>query len=317
MAPEACAAAFANTWTTNRLLVIFVLCASSRTLCAQDLVPRAYVIAPLGANAITLSSSFFDGSVLTDPTLPITGLKGRFDVVSLSYARSLSLFGRSANLVGLAPYAIGHFHGTVAGDATQVYRSGLADGRIRLSVNLRGAPAMHLREFVKWHEGFVLGTSLTLVVPIGQYDSARLINPSLNRWAFKPELGISRRWSAWALDVYAGAWFFTENHAFYPAVSTRTQAPVGAFETHLNYILKPRFWASLDGNFWIGGRSKVNGTLNQDYQRNSRAGVTVSVPLNREQSLKFSYSAGAYISIGGDYKNISVAWQYSWLTGAK
>ena len=142
MAPEACAAAFANTWTTNRLLVIFVLCASSRTLCAQDLVPRAYVIAPLGANAITVSSSFFDGSVFTDPTLPITDFKGRFDIVSLSYARSLSLFGRSANLVGLAPYAIGHFHGTVAGDATQVYRSGLADGRIRLSVNLRGAPAI-------------------------------------------------------------------------------------------------------------------------------------------------------------------------------
>ena len=52
---------------------------------------------------------------------------------------------------------------------------------------------MHRREFVKWHEGFVLGTSLTVVVPIGQYDSARLINPSLNRWAFKPEVGISRR----------------------------------------------------------------------------------------------------------------------------
>ena len=41
-------------------------------------------------------------------------------------------------------------------------------------------------------------------------------------------------------------------------------------------------------------------------------GLTGSVPLNRHQSLKFSYSFGAYISFGGDYLNVSAAWQYSW-----
>jgi hypothetical protein len=112
-------------------------------------------------------------------------------------------------------------------------------------------------------------------------------------------------------------WFFTANHAFYPGSSTRTEAPVVALESHLNYVWKPRLWASLDGNFWAGGRTRQNGSLRDDYQKNSRLGATVSVPLNRQQSLKFSYSTGAYISIGGDYNNISLAWQYSWLSGSR
>jgi len=29
--------------------------------------------------------------------------------------------------------------------------------------------------------------------------------------------------------------------------------------------------------------------------------------------VKMSYSAGAYNQYGGDYQNVSVAWQYSWL----
>jgi len=287
---------------------------ANRFASAQDLVPRAYVIAPLGANAITISSSFFDGPVSTDPTIPVTDFKARFDIASFSYSRSLNFFGHSANVVGSVPYGIGNFHGTVAGVPNHPYRSGLVDGRLRFSVNLRGGRAMHFNQFAKWREKLVIGTSLTVLTPIGQYDPARLINLGLNRWAFKPEVGASRRFGPWALDLYGGVWFFTANSAFFPGTSVRTQAPVGAGEMHLSYVARPRLWASLDGNFWTGGRTTRNGTENFDYQRNSRAGATVSVPLTRKQSLKFSYSRGAYISIGGNYQNFSAAWQYSWLS---
>jgi hypothetical protein len=40
-------------------------------------------------------------------------------------------------------------------------------------------------------------------------------------------------------------------------------------------------------------------------------GVTASVPVTRHQSIKLSYNNGAYIRYGGNYQNISVAWQYS------
>ncbi len=78
--------------------------------------------------------------------------------------------------------------------------------------------------------------------------------------------------------------------------------------------MKPRLWASLDGNFWVGGTSILNGVEKAGtQQRNSRIGGTVSFPVGKHQSIKFSYNRGAYISYGGNYQNVSVGWQYSWL----
>jgi len=69
----------------------------------------------------------------------------------------------------------------------------------------------------------------------------------------------------------------------------------------------------LDINFWTGGRTSINGVTNVGtLQRSSRIGGTISVPVSSHQALKFSYSNGAYIRYGGDYQNVSVAWQYSW-----
>ena len=39
----------------------------------------------------------------------------------------------------------------------------------------------------------------------------------------------------------------------------------------------------------------------------------MAIPVSRHQSLKFSYNRGAYILYGGNYQNVSVAWQYSWV----
>jgi len=64
----------------------------------------------------------------------------------------------------------------------------------------------------------------------------------------------------------------------------------------------------------VGGRTRINGVESPNsLQENSRIGGTVSVPVNKHQSLKFSYNRGAYIRYGGNFNNISVGWQYSWL----
>jgi hypothetical protein len=272
-------------------------------------------VTPVHANAIVLTYSFFDGSVFTDPTALITDFNARYQAQIFSYYHALSFFGRSANVTVSLPYVLGNFRGTVSSAENRIHRSGLADGRLRFAVNLRGGPAMGVKQFLERREKDLLGASLTVVAPSGQYDPARLINPSINRWAFKPELGFSRPFGKWTFDLYGGVWFFTGNSQFFPGRSTRTQKPVGAAETHLSYTFRPRLWASFDWNFWTGGRTAINGTERADYQKNSRVGATVSIPLNKHQSLKIAYSAGAYITIGGDYQNVSVAWQYSWLGG--
>jgi hypothetical protein len=183
---------------------------------------------------------------------------------------------------------------------------------------------MDLGEFRKWQQKLLVGASLKVVAPTGQYDPTKLINLGANRWAFKPEIGLSRRWGSWILDAYAAVWFFTENPEFFsrnqyfPGVQSQTQEPIFAFETHLSYDFRPRLWVSLDANFWRGGRTSLNGVENPaTLQKSSRIGVTASSPLTRHQSIKVGYADGAYVRFGGDYKIASAAWQYSWVTRPK
>jgi len=298
-------------------LGLLLLCAISP---AQDLAPRAYLITPVHSNAVTLTYSFLEGSVLFDGTIPITGATARVHVSIFNYSHSLNFFGRSANFLVVLPYGVGNFHGTVVGAETSAYRSGLLPVTLRFSVNLIGGPAMNVREYSKWKQKAILGASLKVVPATGQYDPTKLINYGANRWAFKPELGYSRRWGHWILDTYGGAWFFTTNEDFFsrnqfnPGTNTQSQSPTGSFEGHLSYDFKPRLWVSLDGNFWFGGTSTINGVNNPaTLERNSRVGITSSIPVSRHQSIKFSYSDGAYIRYGGNYHNVSAAWQYSWI----
>jgi hypothetical protein len=285
---------------------------------AQDLAPRAYLVSPVHSNAVTLTYSLFDGSIIFDGNTPITDSTARVHIPAFIYSHSLSFFGRTANFNAALPYGVGNFRGKVAGTEALAHRSGLLAPTFRFSVNLKGGPAMNAAEFRKWRQKTILGVSFKLVPLAGQYDPTKLINLGTNRFAFKPEFGYSQRWGHWILDAYGGVWFFTQNKEFFSqnqsSPNTQSQSPVGSFEGHLSYDFKPRLWVSLDGNYWFGGATSVNGVENQlTLQRNSRVGVAASIPLTAHQSLKFSYSNGAYIRYGGNYQNISVAWQYSWL----
>lgn len=302
---------FCKKWGEHAL---FFLVLSSANGWAQDLAPRAYIITPIHSNAVTVASTFLSGEILFDGSTPITDAKAKAAVPVVSVFHSFNLFGRTANFVAGLPYGRMHFRGTVSDVERLADRSGLLDSTFRLSVNLTGGRAMDVRDYVKWRQKLLVGASIRIVAPTGQYDPAKLVNVGANRWSFKPEVGLSRRWGSWILDTYAGVWFHTPNHNFYRGSNVQTQSSIFAFEGHLSYDVKPRLWASLDGNFWVGGTTTLNGVENPaTQQRNSRIGGTMSVPLNKHQSLKFSYNYGAYTKYGGNFHSLSVAWQYSWL----
>jgi hypothetical protein len=307
--------------TKPRLTGLLLEACLAGSLChAQSLAPRAYVITPDHWNAVIITYSFYDGSVLFNGAVPITGASTRVNVPTFSYYRAFNFFGRSANITASLPYGVGHYQGKLVTVERQAYRSGLLDAEFRFSVNLKGGPSMSAKEFSSWRQKTLIGASLTVVTPTGQYYPNRLINWGSNRWAFKPELGLSQRWGNWLVDGYAGVWLYTTNpeffshNRFFPGTMTQAQKPIGAVEAHLSYDVKPRFWFSLDGNYWYGGRTSLNGVENlATLQANSRIGATASIPITSRQSLKFSYSNGAIARFGGNYQNVSAAWQYSWV----
>lgn len=307
----------------RKLVLLGVILVSPLELTyAQDLAPRAYVIAPIHTNALTLTYSFSDGGIFLNGTVPATNTSGTTYTSVLTYFHTLGLFGRSANVTASIPYGVANFHGTIMSSETTVHRSGMIGVSIRFSVNLLGGPSMNLQHFREWRQKTILGASLRVLPPTGQYDPTKLINLGVNRWAFKPELGYSRRWRNWLLDGYAGVWLFTKNpdyfsrNQFFAGTNTQSQRPIGSFEGHLSYNFKPRVWASLDSNLWVGGQTSLNNVENaKTLQKNSRIGATlsVSVPKSKHQSLKFSYSRGAYVRFGGNFQATSVAWQYTWI----
>ena len=124
-----------------------IAASSSKPVWAQDLSPRAYLITPLHFNAVVMTYSFFHGSVDFDGAAPITGATGTYSVPILGYYHSFNFLGRSANVNAALPYAVGNFQGNVAGQPHHLYRSGLVDFTSRVSVNLKGGPAMPVQEF--------------------------------------------------------------------------------------------------------------------------------------------------------------------------
>ena len=299
-----------------RLLFIGVVAALALPVSGQDLSPRAYVITPVGFNAITLTWSYFNGGVNFNGAVPITGATGIYNVSSFTYYRCFNFFGRSANIAASLPYAVGNFQGQFHQEQRSVYRSGLVDFGVRFSVNLMGGPAMPAEKFAKWKQKVLLGTSLRVVAPTGQYDPTKLVSWGINRWAFKPEFGYSEQWGNWLVDAYAGVWFYTTNQQSFslPVPQPQTEKPVGALEGHLSRNFKFGTWASLDANFWWGGITSLSGIQNlATKQTGSRIGGTVAWRFARHQSLKVSYSNGTYIRFGGNYQAVQAAWQYSWL----
>ena len=301
-------------------ILLLSLCVALTRLCdAQSLSPRAYVIVPVHSNAVTLTYSLNAGDVVFNG-LPITNSSGRIGTEIFGYFHTFDCFGRSANVTVLLPYAVGHFQGDVNGVEQKLYRSGLGATAARVSVNLVGAKAMNAEEFSRWRQKLVIGTSLTVEAPTGQYDGTRLINVGQHRWSFKPEIGLSRRFGHWMVDTYGAVWFYTPNDDFFSNApgstgpNRQTQKPMGVVEAHLSYDVTPRLWVSVDGNYWYGGATSLNGVETPTtLQANSRLGGTAAIPITKHQSLKFSYSAGTYVTFGGNFQNVSAAWQYSWM----
>jgi len=290
----------------------FLVCTAA-TAMAQDLEPRAYAAAPIGANFIVVGGGHSTGGVVTDPSLPVEDVEATVNAATLGAGTTFSLFGRTALVVAAFPYAWAKASGQVNEAATSVTRSGLTDPRLRLSVNLLGGRALTPEEFVRAKRPTIVGVSLSVAPPLGQYDPSKLINLGANRWGFKPEVGISRLVNNWTVDGYFGALLFTANDQFYTGSSIRTQEPIFALQGHVSYTFKPRLWLAFDGTWYSGGTTNVNGIDKQDLIRNSRFGATASFPLFRQQSLKVAFSRGATTRVGANFTTMSVAWQFSWL----
>ena len=295
----------------SRLLPAILCAAITNITAAQEMEPRAYSPAPRGTQFVLLTYGHQSGDVLLDASLPLKDVNVKLNAASIAYGRTFSLVGRQANVAVLVPYIWGTAEGTVAEDQIKVRRSGGGDVRLRFSTLLKGGEALGPSEFAQRKLSTIIGASVSIVIPTGQYDPARLVNPGSNRWAFKPEVGISKPKDRWTFEVMGGAWLFTTNKSFL-GNSRRSQKPMVSFQGSVIYTLRRRMWVSGNATFYRGGSTVINDQANEDRQENARIGSTFSLPLNQRQSLKVAWAKGVTTRIGGNLNTIVVGWQYAW-----
>jgi len=278
---------------------------------AQELEPRAYINIPTGLNFVLAGYAYSSGGVVFDPAVPLENAHIQIHGSVLAYARSIKVGKMSGKIDMVMPYA--WLSGTADFQGQPMSReiSGLGDPRIRMSVNFLGAPALPLSGFKDYKQNLILGASLQIIMPLGQYDPERLVNIGTNRFTFKPELGISKKLKSWILELTAGTAIYTVNKDFYQH-KTRSQAPIWSVQGHMNYTFRKGIWMALDGTYYWGGHTTMDGVEGNDLQKNTRLGYTLALPLNMHHSLKLNLSTGVSTRTGSDFDALAIVWQYRW-----
>jgi hypothetical protein len=257
---------------------------------------------------------YSEGKMAFDPTLSIADAAFHSNTGLLAYVRSFAFAGQSAKFDVIVPTSSFGALGFVNGQAREREISGLGDPRFRVSVNLFGAPALSAKDFGSYQQDLIVGVSLQGSAPLGQYDNSKLLNLGNNRWSFKPELGVSKAWGPWTFEVATGATFFSDNTDFIGG-NTFAQAPIYSVQAHALYTFQSGVWMSLDGVYFAGGRTTLNGMKSDNELRNTRAGFTLALPIDRRNSLKLSASTGISTRTGSEFSAVGIAWQYRWGDG--
>lgn len=292
-------------------LLIILIYLPSKQIQAQELEPRSLTNLPVGTNFIAAGYSFSKGDILLDPAFPIEDLNAQLHTFLGAYVRSINFFGLSSKVDVIVPYAFGNWTGFYTGIDTATSRSGFGDIRVRLSVNMLGAPALNGSQFAEYKQKTIFGMSIQVILPIGQYFSEKLINLGSNRFTFKPQIGISHRTGPWILEAYLSGWFFLTNPDFFGG-NKLNQNPLMAIKFHTIRSLPKGMWIAGGIGYGIGGQALINNEERDSRISALRLGITFAFPFKTYHALKINFNSGFRFEQGPDFDAFGILYQYRW-----
>ena len=294
-----------------KIVLLFLVCFTFvGTAMGQELTPRLYWPSPEGTKVLVSGYSYTAGDILFDRSIPLDEVDSELNVGSLAYLQTVDLWGRSGNFLVELPYIWGNTSGLVNDTPASADFSNFGDIKITTTINLLGAPSMTLQDFLDFRAKPrpIIGASLKLVAPTGDYDSDKLINVGANRWATRAQIGtILPITPTWLLELEAGVWFYGDDDDFLPG--KREQEPVYSVQTNLVKRFSPGFWASLDFSFFSGGRQTIGGNRLSDSQRNAKVGGTLVFPFAKKHAIKVGYANGTVTKYGADFDQFLLTYQ--------
>ncbi len=265
---------------------------------AQGDGPRSQVMFPPGMNFfvptyLRLSGDFdFTQSILLDDADVDS------DVFVITYFRAFGLGGRYAQIW------INPIFGRIEGTATVVNpgtgqrisgstsTSGLGDPVFSFKLGLIGMPALTLPEFAKYRQTFQLSGFISVVPPLGSYDSDRLLNLGTNRWAVRAGVPMVVPFGnprTTFLEVFPSVTIYTDNDDPGGGASLKEQAPLFQLENHLSHNFTPKLWGSLDLRYFGGGETTTDGIEDDNVINQVGGGFSVGFALSSAVSVQGTY----------------------------
>jgi hypothetical protein len=261
-----------------------------------------------GTNAVPLIVESLSGN--TNPFDPAHIVSADADIDATmaiaGYARTFSLFDRAAMAAILLP--MGHISGdvTVAGRTFDQSANGFGDPMLEFNINVFGPPAQkNIPDVLRYAPGFSVDLLADLAFPIGEYDSDQPLNIGQNRWYGRLGAPIIWQVGAWVpgrrttLEFLPAVWLFGDNDDY--VGQTMKTDPLFQLDAHLTRDFTERFWGSLDGAWYYGGKASVNGASGEKLN-NVGLGLTLGYQITDNLNLTFGYKSTVNDNSSGDLR---------------
>lgn len=277
-----------------RFLIAYVLVLFSTLspLAAQELDPRRWSHLPINTNFFGGAYAYTRGDISFDPALLIEDAEVKLNTVALAYLRTFAIYGKTARIDVVQGWRDAEWSGKLDGVDTTVKRQGLADTRLRFSVNLLGAPPLSGKEYARYRAATkketIVGVALSMDLPTGQYKKDKLLNIGNNRFTFSPQFGVVHKQGNWTFEGTATVDIYTDNNSFFNG-KKREQDPFFSAQAHAIYDFSPGFWVATSLGYGNGGRSTIDGVKKDDKKEFVAWALSAGYPITKRLSLKAAY----------------------------
>ena len=303
-----------NKWLLFACLVLGVLCLPDQAY-AQFTDPHNYDNTAVGTNQAEVAYTFAHSDVSIDTGLVIAGAKLNLNAGTIDYSHYFGLANHVMWVNGAVPIA--GLSGSVTGTNIRGSINGAADSSYQVAALLKGGPALRVADFDNYKPETIVGVSLSVAAPSGQYNGNRILNLGSDRWLFRPEIALSYPFGPeqkWQLDTYANCEFYTDDVS-YRGTKILSEQPLPGFEGHVSYSLNDKIWVALDTRYSLRGDTSINRVDQSDSQQNFIIGSEVNLALNSQHSLVFEFAKALVHRNGTSYTGFTLKYDFVWGKG--
>jgi hypothetical protein len=280
-------------WTIAALLAVGTL---SATPALAQTPARFYWKTLSDANAVPVIVNSISGNTNPfDPAHVVVSSDAQVDATMAlaGYARTFTLFGRSALGAFLAPMGRISGSATVAGRTATQSTNGFGDPMLEFDLNLIGPKAQrNIPDLLRYEAGFSVDVLADLAVPIGKYNNTQPLNLGQNRWYGRLGAPVIWQLGPWVpgrrttLEFLPAVWLFGPNNDY--VGQTLETDPMFQLDAHLTRDFTEHLWGSFDTTWYTGGQATISGVTGEALN-NFGAGFTLGYTINENLGLTFGY----------------------------